>query len=348
MKKITMIAALAMAILLPQAWPAMAMASGKGTPDDPIVWRMAGLYARGIGYGKTYEGFAETVKALSGGRMIVNVIYDGEGVDAAQILSAVRSGLVEMANPFQALHAGEFPPGIVDLGLPDGPEDLLEIRALYREGGWLEAMRRAYASIGIYYLGEAIYPGTWLLTKTPVNTLDDLRKMKIRCPGAYGEKLAKLGITPVTMALSEVYTSLASGLLDGVDGCTILDHYDVKTYEMAKYLYRLPVANHQSIGLIANMEAFNALPADLKAILEVATIKFCVDGLNMSVVEESKALDEMFKAGLQYSPEPSPEDAREWRAAGRKVWEDYAKKDAFCKELLDLQAAFLKLLGYEL
>ena len=61
MKKITLIAALALAILFPQIWPAAALAAGKGTPEDPIVWRMGGLYARGIAYGKTYEAFAENV-----------------------------------------------------------------------------------------------------------------------------------------------------------------------------------------------------------------------------------------------------------------------------------------------
>lgn len=322
-------------------------ASGKGTPEDPIVWRLGGLYARGIAYGKTYESFAENVKRLSNGRLSINVIYDNEGVSATELLSAVRSGLLEMANPFQALHAGEFPAGVVELGLPDGPENILEIRSLYREGGWLTAMRKAYASIGVHYLGEALYPGTYLLTKTPVKSLDDLKKMKIRCPGAYGEKLAKLGITPVTMALSEVYTSLASGLLDGVDGCTIVDHYDIKSYEMAKYLYKLPVANSQGIGLVANLEAFNQLPDDLKAVLEAATIMFCDEGLTKSVVWEREALNNMFKAGLQYSPDPSPEDARQWREAGRKVWADYAKKDPFCQELLDLQTKFMKELGYE-
>ena len=339
---LTLILSALMALTLPAA----AAPAGNGTPAAPIVWRMGGRYARGIAYGKTYETFAENVKRLSGGRMVINVIYDNEGVNASELLSAVRSGLLEMANPFQALHAGEFPAGVVELGLPDGQENLLEIRAMYREGGWLEGLRKAYASIGVYYLGEALYPGTYLLTKTPVNSLEDLKKMKIRCPGAYGEKLAKLGITPVTMALSEVYTSLASGLLDGVDGCTIVDHYDVKTYEMAKYLYKLPVDNAHGIGLVANLEAFNKLPDDLKAILEAATQLFCDEGLNKSVVWEREAMNNMIKAGLQYSPDPSPEDARLWREAGRKVWADYAQKDPFSKELLELQTKFMQELGY--
>jgi TRAP-type mannitol/chloroaromatic compound transport system substrate-binding protein len=324
-----------------------AVAAGAGTPEDPIVWRMGGLYSRGISYGRTYNDFAENVKRLSGGRMIIEVYYDGEGFSASDLLNAVRTGLLEMANPFQALHAGEFPAGIVELGLPDGPEDLLEIRAMFREGGWLEAMREAYASIGIYYLGEAPNPGTFLLTKTPVNSLADLAKMKIRAPGAYGQKLTNLGASTVTMALSEVYSSLASGLLDGVDGCTILDHFDIKSFEMAKYIYKLPVANSQVIGLIANLEAFNALPDDLKAILEGATEMYSNDVMEKSVIWERDALNQMLAAGLQWSPDPSPEDVKKWHEGGRKIWEEYAKTDEFCKKLLDLQTAFMKSLGYD-
>lgn len=56
----------------------------------------------------------------------------------------------------------------------------------------------------------------------------------------------------------------------------------------------------------------------------------------------------MKKAGMQYSPTPSAEDTKAWLAAGRKVWEEYAKKDKFCKEMLDIQTGFMKQLGYEL
>ena len=317
------------------------------TKEKPIVWRMGGLYARGVSYGKTYQGFADNVKRLSGGRMIIEVVYDGEGVPASEQLSAVRSGLLEMSNPFQALHAGEFPAGVVELGLPDGPSNLLELRAMFREGEWLETMRKAYASIGVYYLTEAgCASGTYLLTKKPIKSVADLKELKIRCPGAYGMKLANLGASPVTMALSEVYSSLASGLLDGVDGCTMLDHYEAKTFEMAKYFYPQPVSNAQILGLICNLEAWNKLPDDLKAIMQAAGELYANDWANKSVVWEREAYLKMKAAGLQDGPAPSDADVKTWQAAGRKVWVDYAAKDSFCKQLLDLQTKFMKQLGY--
>lgn len=318
------------------------------TKEKPIVWRMGGLYARGVSYGKMYATFAETVEQLSGGRMKIDVMYDGEGVPASEVLSAVRSGLLEIGHPFQALHAGEFPAGVVELGLPDGPQQLDQIRALFREGGWLETMREAYGSIGVMYLGENINYGTYLVTKKPINTLEDLKEMKIRCPGAYGAKLANLGASPVTMALSEVYSSLASGLLDGVDGCTLLDHYETKTYEMAKYLYKLPVANAQCLGMICNLDAYKALPEDLQLILLTAANIVGTEWETKNVVWETDALIQMQKAGLVYSPDPSPEDTTKWIEAGRKVWAEYAAKDEFCKKLIEQQTAFMKSIGYEI
>ena len=335
------------AMLITLAVPAFA-ASGKGTKEDPIVWRLSGLYTRGIAFAKTYETFATNVEQMSGGRMKIEVSYDGEGVPASELLTAVSTGLIEVGNPYQALHAGEFPAGVVEIGLPDGPESFLELRAMYYEGGWLEAMREAYASINCYFLAEAPQPATYLLTKKPINSLEDLKKMKIRCPGAYGMKLNNLGASTVTMALGEVYSSLASGLIDGVNGCNLVDHHDIKSYEMAKYLYKLPVANAQMFNLICNMDAYKALPDDLKRIVEVSAEITGNDSANKAVVWEKEALKSMLAAGLQYSPDPSPEDVKKWHEAGRKVWEDYAKKDKYCKKLLDLQTAFMKRLGHDM
>lgn len=327
---------------------APAFAAGKGTKEDPIVWRMSGLYTRGIAFAKTYETFANNVERLSAGRMKIEVSYDGEGVPASELLTAVSSGLIEVGNPYQALHAGEFPAGVVELGLPDGPESFLELRAMYYEGGWLEAVREAYASINCYMLAEAPQPATYLLTKKPINSLEDLKKMKIRCPGAYGKKLNNLGAATVTMALGEVYSSLASGLIDGVNGCNLVDHHDIKSYEMAKYMYKLPVANVQMFNLICNLDAFNALPDDLKRIVEVAAEITGNDSAHKSVIWEKEALNAMLAAGLQYSPDPSPEDVKKWKEAGRKLWDEYAKQDKFCKKLLDLQKEFMKRLGHDM
>lgn len=93
--------------------------------------------------------------------------------------------------------------------------------------------------------------------------------MKIRAPGAYGKFLRNLGASPVSLAWSEIYTSLATGVIDGSIGSNMIDHRDGNHVEVAKYMYPLPIAGAQVLPIVVNRRAWNKLPDDLKAIVKV-------------------------------------------------------------------------------
>ena len=313
--------------------------------DKPIKWRMANLYPRGIAYGPVYQEFCDAVNRMSGGRLMIDAIYDGEGVNATEVWSAVKSGIVEMGAPYMALHAGEFPAGVVGIGLPGGPSETGELMALWHEGGWLDIMNKATEKHGIYCLTEAMQPGTYLLTKKPINNLDDLKNMKIRAPGAYGKMLRQLGASPVVIAFAEVYTSLATGVVDGVDGCNLVDHRDGKFYEVAKYMYPLPLTGAQVSPLIVNLKAYNSLPDDLKEILKAASYYHGFLSAYKSVVWEKEALQEMINKGLKMSPPPSEADKKKWQEAGIAIWPEYEAADATSKQMIEAQRVFMKKMG---
>lgn len=77
--------------------------------DHVFKWRMANLYPRGSAFEAVYSGYCETIEKMSAGRLIIEDIYDGEGVPAPEVFGAVKSGLIEMGAPYMALHAGELP-----------------------------------------------------------------------------------------------------------------------------------------------------------------------------------------------------------------------------------------------
>lgn len=321
------------------AWPALA--AGK-----PLTWRMATLYPRGTAFGEVYEAFCSNVKAMSGGQLTITMVYDGEGVPATEVLSATRSGLVEMGSPYQALHAGELPAGIVELGLPGGPDKFVELVALFQESGWTKVLREAYGAYGVFWLSPFYQPATYMLTKKPIKSLDDLKGLKIRGVGAYGKVMQQFGMSPVTMAFAETYTSLATGVIDATCGSNLIDFRDGKWYEQAKYLYPLPLTGSQVAPFIVNMNAWKKLPEDLKEILQTAGDWSGVDMRIKSLMWEKAALQEMINGGMVYSPQPSAEDVAKWQAAGKQIWPEYASKDKYCKQLLEIQDAFMKKLGH--
>jgi len=299
-------------------------------------WRFANLYGRGTAFGEVYESLAKNIETMSGGRIKVQVLYSGEGVGTTGILGAVKSGLIAMGAPFQSMHAGELPAGVVEIGLPGGTDDVAELSTLFHEKGWDKVLKEAYGSQGLVWLDPYIQPPVYVLTKQPINSIEDFKGLKIRAPGAYGKFLRNLGASPVSLAWGEIYTSLATGVIDGSIGSNMIDHRDGNHVEVAKYMYRLPLAGAQVLPIIVNRGAWKKLSPDLQAIVEAATAVHARDQMTKSKLWESQAVAEMEGKGMQWSPAPSDADKAAWQKAGAGLWDEYSAADNYSKQLIDI------------
>ncbi len=299
-------------------------------------WRFSNLYGRGTAFGALYEKLGSNIEKMSNGRIKVQVLYSGEGVGTTGLLSAVKSGLITMGAPFQSMHAGELPAGVVEVGLPGGTDDPAKLQKLFHEQGWGKILEKAYGSQGLVWLEPYIQPPVYVITKNPIKSIDDFKGLKIRAPGAYGKFLRNLGASPVSLAWSEIYTSLATGVIDGSIGSNMIDHRDGNHVEVAKYMYRLPLAGAQVLPIIVNRAAWKKLPADLQEVVRKATVIHAEEQLAMSKKWESEAVAEMEGKGLMWSPEPSEADRKAWAAAGAGLLDEYAAQDKYSKELVEI------------
>jgi TRAP-type C4-dicarboxylate transport system substrate-binding protein len=186
------------------------------------------------------------------------------------------------------------------------------------------------------WLEPYIQPPVYVITKKPINSIADFKGMKIRAPGAYGKFLRNLGASPVSLAWSEIYTSLATGVIDGSIGSNMIDHRDGNHVEVAKYMYRLPLAGAQVLPIVVNRNAWKKLPEDLQAVVRKATEKHAEEQLTMSRQWEKEAITEMEGKGMLWSPEPSEADKKAWADAGAGLWDEYAAKDKYSKQLIDI------------
>jgi len=299
-------------------------------------WRFGNLYGRGTAFGELYENLGNNIEKLSDGRIKVQVLYSGEGVGSAELLGAVKSGLLSVAAPFQSMHAGELPAGIVEIGLPGGTADTDKLYSLFHDKGWDNVLKQAYGSQGLAWMEPYIQPPVYIITKKPINSVADFKGLKIRAPGAYGKFLRNLGASPVSMAWSEIYTGLATGVIDGSIGSNMIDHRDGNHVEVAKYMYRLPLAGAQVLPIVINRSAWKKLPDDLKAAVQKSTEIHAQEQLNKSKQWEAEAIAEMEAKGLKWSPEPSEADKKAWADAGAGLWDEYAAQDRYSKQLIDI------------
>ncbi len=299
-------------------------------------WRFANLYGRGSAYGAVYEGLAKNIEVMSNNRIKVQVLYSGEGVGTSGILSAVKSGLITMGAPFQSMHAGELPAGVVEIGLPGGTSDVGELTTLFQEKGWSTILEEVYGSQGMTWLTPYIQPAVYIITKKEIKSIDDFKGLKIRAPGAYGKFLRNLGASPVSLSWSEIYTSLATGVIDGSIGSNMIDHRDGNHVEVAKFMYPLPLAGAQVLPIVVNQKIFKKLPEDLQAIVRAATTVHAQEQMTKSILWEAQAVKEMESKGLLWSKQPSEKDVMAWKNAGKSLATEYASEDKYSKQLIEI------------
>ena len=240
-----------------------------------------------------------------------------------------------MAASFQSMHAGELPAGVVEIGLPGGTSNTDELYSLFHDKGWDSILTEAYGAYGLMWLEPYMQPPVYVLTKTPIKSIEDFKGLKIRAPGAYGKFLRNLGASPTSLAWSEIYTSLATGVIDGSIGSNMIDHRDGNHVEVAKYMYKLPLAGAQVLSLVVNQKAWIKLSDDLKAAVNEAAKLHAKAQLEKSREWESEAVAEMESKGLKWSPDPSESDKKAWSKAAETLWDEYASQDKYSKQLID-------------
>jgi tripartite ATP-independent transporter DctP family solute receptor len=102
----------------------------------------------------------------------------------------------------------------------------------------------------------------------PITSPDDFAGMKIRVPPGQMmlDTFAAFGAQPVTTPANKIYDSLKSGIVEAQENpLAILDGF--KLYELVKYV---SLTNHMWSGFnaMANLATWNALPDDIKAVIE--------------------------------------------------------------------------------
>ena len=209
---------------------------------------------------------AENIRAETGGRMQIDVHPAGKLGSDNVMLALLQKNEMEMymgGNVF-----GPLVPVTEMPGLPFTFKDSAEVfKAL--DGDLGDYIRGELQAKGLHAFRLGFDNGFHHLTTStrPIRTVDDLVGMKIRTPvqKMTVDFFESLGAKPMTFTLSELYRVCKERIVDGQTdplGLVLL----LKLYEVQTYL---SLTNHWWSGftLIANAQAWTALPQDIQAIV---------------------------------------------------------------------------------
>ena len=263
--------------------------------EDVIRWKMVTTWPKNFpGLGSAPENFSRMVNAMSRGRLQVQVYGAGEIVPAFGVFDAVSQGVAEMGHGGAYYWTGKVPSSVFFTAVPFGfTAD--EASAWMHYGGGLELWREAYAPFNLIPMAggnTGVQMAGWF--NREINSLEDMRGLKMRIPGLGGEVFTRLGGVAVTMPGGELYTSLQTGVIDATEWVGPYNDLAMGLHEVAKYYY---YPGWQEPGpmleVIVNKPAFEALPADLQAIVETAARAINQDMLDEYTARNNRALREL-------------------------------------------------------
>lgn len=179
-----------------------------------------------------------------------------------------------------------------------------------------------YEKTNAKLLGIGVSESYQLITKFPINTLDDLKGKKIAGASANHKWLLAGGATPVQSSLPEAYQSISSGVYDGfvVFPSPMVGY---KLYEVAPYLTKVNFGSMNLGGLVANMDTWNKLPKEVQAAFEKAGKVYTHELAKKSKSDEN--FEVMKKHGVKIS-ELSAEDISRWAKQLVYMPQSYAKE----------------------
>jgi TRAP-type C4-dicarboxylate transport system substrate-binding protein len=241
--------------------------TGPARPAEPAATKLvfSGILPAHDELSRMLDEWCREVERRSGGRLQVAFYPGGILTPASQLFDSVTTGIADIGFGPMGVTPGRFPMMEV-IEQPLGIKDSTGMTRLSND--FYRAFRpKEFDSVKVLFFLTAS-PGL-LHTKKPVERLEDLRGVKIRCLGGNAARVLKaLGAIPIVISTGDTYDALRKGIVDGVEAA-----WDsLETLKWGEVLPYTTVSYYAAVGspgfVVMNKTIWQNLPPDLQAVLD--------------------------------------------------------------------------------
>ncbi|MBI3140346.1 MAG: ABC transporter substrate-binding protein [Rhodocyclales bacterium] len=305
-----------------------------------IRWRLASSFPKALDtiFGAA-DVFAKSLNTMSGGKFTVSVHAGGEIMPPFGVVDGVQQGTVECAHTAPYYFFGKDETFAMDCAIPFGLNSR-QLTAWMYEGNGLKLFREFYAKYNIvnFPMGNTgAQMGGWY--RKEIKTLADIKGLKMRIGGFGGKVLERIGGVPQNIPGGEIYQALEKGTIDATEWVGPYDDEKLGFNKVAPhYYYPGWWEGGPQLTLYVNTKAYEALPAEYKAMLEAASSLAHVDMQAKYDAKNPAALKRLVAAGAKLHRFPKDimdaafKGAMELygelnakNPAWKKVYEDYSR-----------------------
>ncbi|MBW0158772.1 TRAP transporter substrate-binding protein [Sedimentimonas flavescens] len=305
------------------AAPAIAQSAPK------VTWRLTSSFPKSLDtiYGAA-DVLAKRISEATDGNFQIQVFAGGEIVPGLQAADAAAAGTVEACHTVGYYYWGKDPAWAVAAAVPFSLS-ARGINAWHYHGGGIDLYNEFLAKQGLVAFpggNTGVQMGGWF--RKEINTVEDLKGLKMRVGGFAGKVMEKLGLVPQQIAGGDIYPALEKGTIDATEWVGPYDDEKLGFYKVAPYYYYPGWwEGGPTVHFMFNKAAYEALPAGYQSLLRTACQSVDANMLQMYDYLNPKALKSLVANGAQLRPF-SPEILQACFTAANEVYAELEASNA--------------------
>jgi TRAP-type mannitol/chloroaromatic compound transport system substrate-binding protein len=241
----------------------------------PIVFKMQGSWGTNEIFSEMAQQYVTRVNEMSGGRLRIEYLPAGAVVKPFEIIDAVSKGVLDGGHHVSGYWYGKNKSAsLFGTGPVSGATPEIGLSWIQAGGGqqlWDKLVAKMNLNVvGFFSFPMPSQPLGWF-KKAPPKKASDLKGFKYRTIGLAADMLQEMGMAVAQLPGGEIVPAMQRGVIDAFEFNNPTADMRFGAQDVAKF-YSMG-SFHQAqefFEIIFNKDKYNALPADLKAILKYA------------------------------------------------------------------------------
>ncbi|MFP4125641.1 MAG: TRAP transporter substrate-binding protein [Alphaproteobacteria bacterium] len=312
--------------------------------QESFQWRLTTAFPPGQPFYSTGPGslgdLCDRIRAMSDGRLDIQIFHAGELVPAFEGFDAASQGLVECNGWVSYFGAGKVPAAQFFGAVPFGMS-FQGHNAWFYEGGGIDLWHEVYADQNLVAFpcgNTGVQMTGWF--NVEINSLADLEGLRMRIPGLAGRAYSAMGVDVRLLPGGEIFPALERGVIDAAEWVGPAQDEILGLQNAAEYYYTTGWHEPSTVTEFAiNKEAWESLPADLQAIVMNACAATNLIAHSWAEANNAQALQRFIDGGTQVRVLPDDVIAGLREAMG-PVYEELSADDPLFKKVMDSYFAF--------
>ncbi|HEY0275019.1 MAG TPA: TRAP transporter substrate-binding protein [Paenirhodobacter sp.] len=298
-----------------------------------ITWRLTSSFPKSLDtIYTTGERLSKMVSEATDGQFQIQVFAAGEIVGGLQAADAVAGGTVEACHTVSYYYWGKDPAWALASAVPFSL-NARGMNAWHYYGGGIQMFNEFLATQNLYGLpggNSGTQMGGWF--RKEINTIDDLKGLKMRVGGFAGKIMEQLGVVPQQIPAGDIYAALEKGTIDAVEWVGPYDDEKLGFQKVAPYYYYPGWwEGGPTVHFLFNKPAWDGLPVLYQNILRIACQAADQDMLANYDYKNARALKSVMANGAQLRPFSAEIMSAYFDAANTTYTEIEATNPAFKK-----------------